>query len=633
MTDPRNPRNPRNDSSRAAGASSTPEHEEFVPEDDAIIGVAFRRSLIGLAVIAGIVIVTIIVLRRETATLEVVVDKNPSDIEPLNVVAPDLPVVRFTDITAAAGIDFVHFNGATGEKLLPETMGGGCAFFDYDNDGDADLLLVNSAGWPHNPAVDPAPTSKLYANDGAGRFTDVTAAAGLGVTCYGMGAAVGDFDNDGDADLFIAAVGRNRFLRNDGGIFTELTDSAGLAGDPAGWSSSAGWLDYDNDGDLDLFVCNYVKWSREIDIELDFRMDGIGRAYGPPTHFEGAQPYLYRNEGDGSLTEVGESAGLHTFSVLGLPVAKALATTFVDVDGNGFIDILLANDTTPNFLYMNRGDGTFTEAGAAKGVAYDPMGETTGAMGIDAVNYRNDNALAVAIGNFANEPTSFYVTQPGGTFFDESIGAGVGSPSRQALSFGLFFFDYDLDGRLDLLQANGHIEDEINRVQSSQHYRQPSQLFWNAGPDAARPMEFVPGQTTGDFARPIVGRGAAYADIDGDGDVDVLFTQIAGPPLLLRNDQDLGHHWLRVHLTGSGRGSNRDAIGAWVTLVTGGADGVVQRRQVMPTRSYLSQVEPTITFGLGDVDAVESLTITWPDGTKQTVAVEGVDRTLHITQE
>jgi hypothetical protein len=597
--------------------------------DDAIIGRAFRWSLAVIAVVAAGGLLAAWLLNRPAP------QPPPAPVPQSRVQTrqPDVtpPRVTFTDITAAAGIDFVHTNGATGEKLLPETMGGGCAFLDADADGDQDILLVNSSAWPGDPTpAGPPPTMALYRNDGTGRFTNVTAESGLDVSFYGMGAAAGDYDNDGDADLFLTAVGPNRLLRNDGGRFTDVTATAGVAGEPQEWSTSAGFFDADNDGDLDLFVGNYVRWSRDIDFAVDYRLTGLGRAYGPPMNFEGTFPYLYRNEGDGTFTEIAESAGMRvTNPATGVPVAKSLGVAFIDVGDDGAMDVFVANDTVRNFLFRNAGDGSFTEVGYVSGAAYGSMGNATGAMGIDAAYYRDDDTLGFGIGNFANEMTSLFVSQ-GRTwqFADAAIGEGVGAPSRRHLSFGIFFFDYDLDGRLDLLQANGHLEDEINAVQPSQHYRQPPQLFWNAGPAGRFCFAEVPAAETGDLARPIVGRGAAYADIDADGDLDVLLAQIGGPPRLLRNDQDLGHRWLRCKLIG--RTCNRDAIGAWVELTT--ADGATQRRQVMPTRSYLSQVELPVTFGLHEPDNVESVGVTWPDGTKQVVPVPRLDTTIVIEQ-
>ena len=602
--------------------------EELVPEDDAVIGKAFRGSMLVIAGLAAAgLAVYFVASRPEAAAPEQTLQAVAPEAVAVAVTAP--PAVRFTDVTAAAGVTFTHFNGATGEKLLPETMGGGVALLDYDGDGDSDLLFVNASSWPHDPAPAARPAMALYANDGRGRFTDVTRAAGLDKTFYGMGVAAADYDGDGDVDVFLTAVGENHLFANDGGVFTEVTRRAGVGGGAEAWSTSAGFFDYDGDGDLDLFVCDYVRWSREIDYQVDFRLDGVGRAFGPPQNYQGTFPHLYRNEGDGTFTDVSEAAGLHVInSATGVPVAKSLALAPIDVDRDGDLDVMVSNDTVQNFLFRNNGDGTFLEEAEHFGLAYDRNGNSTGAMGIDSAHFRNDHNLGFVIGNFANEMSSVYVTQDDPEFFvDEAITEGIGAPSRLMLSFGLFLFDYDLDGRLDVLQANGHVEEEIAKVDPSQRYRQPAQLFWNAGPGAGRGFVEVPPASTGDLAREIVGRGAAFADLDADGDLDVVLTQISGPPLVLRNDQDLGHHWLRVRLVG--RAPNRDAIGAWVELTAG---GVTQRRQVMPTRSYLSQVEPTVTFGLGELDRVDSLKVVWPDGTEETVEGVEVDRLRVVEQ-
>jgi hypothetical protein len=596
------------------------EDEELVAADDAVIGRVFRWSLLVIAGVALIVVVGLWLSRTEEPAREVLT-KDVGQVSDLVQATEAMPTVEFVDITREAGIDFVHTNGAVGLKLLPESMGSGAAFFDPDGDGDPDLLLVNATHWPDSPQAAPS-TMALYRNDGAGRFVDATEASGLDATLYGVGVAAGDIDNDGDPDLYVTALGENRLYRNDDGRFVDVTASAGVAGEQRDWSSSAGFFDYDNDGDLDLFVCNYVRWSKEIDLELNFTLNGRDRAYGPPTSYEGSHPYLYRNEGGGRFTDVSAEAGVRVNNPLtGRPMAKALAVVFADLDLDGFIDIFVANDTVQNFLYRNLGDGTFKEMGATAGVGFDGAGNATGAMGIDVAHHRNDHQLALAIANFANEMSSLYVSQRGGPqFTDEAAGEGVGAPSRRHLSFGLFFFDYDLDGRVDLLQANGHLEDEINQVQASQHYRQPVQLFWNGGPEARSCFAEVPPDRLGDLSRPLVGRGAAFADIDADGDQDVLLTQAGDAPVLLRNDQALGHHWLRVRL--EGRRSNRDAIGAWVEVE---AADLAQRRQVMPTRSYLSQVERTLTFGLGERDAVDAVRVTWPGGSVQDVGPLAVD--------
>lgn len=616
---------------RGHGQNVPASADEYVAADDAVIGRAFRWSLVGFAVLAA-AIVTVLMLRRDPTPESKVIDRGT--IVPAEDLAPSrdaMPVIRFTDITEAAGITFRQYGGATGEKLLPETMGGGVAFLDYDNDGRPDLLLVNGMDWPDRPPTGRRYHSALYRNLGDGRFREVTDEVGLDFELQGMGIAVGDYDADGNVDVYLTAVGPNRLLGNSGGRFEDRTAEAGVAGGDRDWSTSAGFVDYDRDGALDLFVCNYVEWSREIDLRLNFSLNGVDRAYGPPTLYRGTNSVLYRNAGGSRFIDVSAHAGIHVINpAQGAPMGKGLAVIFRDIDDDGWMDILVANDTVQNFLFRNMKDGTFTEVGTRAGVAFDPMGTATGAMGIDVEEFANDGRLAIGIGNFANEATSFFVQSPDRPWqFADTAGAeGVGSPSRLRLSFGLFFFDADLDGRPDLLQANGHIEDEINEVQPSQTYRQPAQLFWNRGPEHRACYTVMPDDRTGDLGRPIVGRGAAYADIDGDGDLDVILTQVDGPPLLLRNDQATGHHWLRVRLRGDD--GNPAGIGARIELTAG---GVTQRRVVMPTRSYLSQVEPLATFGLGSTAAVDTVEVVWPDGARQRVDVPGVDREIEVRRQ
>ena len=624
--------------------------EELAAEDDAVIGRALcvrsLKVLAALAVAALIVVVLRYAFRAAPEEAREIPVAAPRPVA----AAPEVPAVAFTDITAEAGIDFVHVNGAEGEALLPETMGAGGAFFDFDNDRDQDLLLVNSTEWnladvgaAGDIAVASAqtgPTMALYENDGSGRFADRTVALGLATSFYGAGVAVGDVDNDGWVDLFVSAVGPNRLFRNVEGVaFEDVTAAAGVAGAADEWSSSSAFFDADGDGDLDLLVGNYVRWSREIDIEVGYQLTGVGRAYGPPVNYRGTTMDLYRNDGSGAFTDVSEDAGLHILNpATDTPVAKTLGLAPVDVEGDGDIDVLVANDTVRNFLLVNDGSSVFTEEGSSYGLAYSREGAATGAMGADAADFRNDGQLGFAIANFANEMTSLYVSQGDPTLWsDEAITAGIGAPSRRVLSFGLFFFDYDLDGRLDLLQVNGHLEDDIEVVEPSQQYRQAPQLFWNAGPDASAtfvPVEPAPGDG---LTRELVGRGSSYADIDGDGDLDVLLLQTGDRPLLLRNDQDTGHRWLRFLLQGDGVRVNRDAIGAWVEVEQQTAAGpVVQRRRVMPTRSYQSQVEPVVTIGLGasaSVDELERVEVLWPDGARQAVDVDGLDRVVEVEYE
>jgi len=545
--------------------------------------------------------------------------------------ADEIPTARFTDITRQAGITFSHVNGAYGDKLLPETMGGGVAFFDFDSDGFPDLLFINSSYWPgHSPDAKAPPMMALYRNDGRGHFVDATVGSGLDVSLYGMGVAIGDYDNDGKPDVFITAVGGNRLFRNQGGgKFFDVTQPAGVGGAPDSWSSSAAWIDYDNDGQLDLFVCNYIRWSREIDLAAPYELPNIGRAYGPPRNFQGVFSCLYHNEGGGKFTDVSAKAGIQIrHPSTGLPMAKSLSVAPVDVDNDGWIDLVVGNDTVQNFLFHNQHDGTFKEIGARSGVAYDAYGLVRGAMGIDSARFRKDNRLGIAIGNFANEMNALYVAQRDSLMFaDEALSEGVGPASQSFLKFGLFFFDYDLDGRLDVLTANGHLEPEIHRVQANQEYRQPAQLFWNRG-DLKSGFLPVPSEKCGsDLFKPLVGRGSAFADIDGDGDLDVVLAQIAGPPVLLRNDQNLGHRWIRLKLIGTK--SNRDAIGAWIKVTI---NDQIRWRQVMPTRSYLSQSELPVTIGLGSSDKIGGVEILWPSGASQKIPSPPVARLTTVTE-
>lgn len=597
------------------------QNNETEPEevDDAIVGTAFKWSLIVFALIAIIIIPVIYMMTRpeEAPPLK---ESELAEVEVRETSEATAPSVTFTDITGAAGIDFIHESGARGQKLLPETMGGGCAFFDFDNDGDQDLLFINSQTWNENAgeSVEKPALMGLYRNDGKGNFENVTTGSGLDVSLYGMGIACGDYDGDGLVDVYITAVGKNHLFHNEGdGKFRDVTEAAGVSGTDEEWGTSTGWFDYDRDGDLDLFVCNYVKWSQEFDLAQDFRLTGGDRAYGRPQNFEGTFPYLFRNEGNGTFTEVAADAGLHLRNpASNVPMSKSLGVAFGDFDGDGWIDLLVANDTVQNFLFHNKQDGTFAEIGMLAGIAFGMNGTARGAMGIDAAHFRNNDSVGITIGNFSNEMTALYVASDNAMqFVDEAISSGLGPTTRLSLTFGIFFFDYDLDGRLDLFASNGHLEQDINRVQPSQFYEQPPQLFWNCGSQFDTEFLQVSKEVIGtEFTQPLVGRGSAYADIDSDGDLDLVIATTGQKPRLLRNDQELKHHWIRFAIQGDQ--SNLNAIGSLVEVDLGSE---VLRRRITPTKSYLSQSELPVTFGLGQEDEIKEVRITWPDGTTRVV--------------
>lgn len=609
------------------------ESEEI--QNDDVVGAALRWSIALLVLLAsGAGLVWFLTQKPvEQIQKSILQSALPVTRTPPTLEIPDIP---FTEITAAAGIDFQHENGAEGEKLLPETMGGGGAFLDFDNDGDQDLLCVNATVWPWGKVQpETRPVSALYANDAAGRFTNVTAGSGLDTEMYGNGVACGDFDNDRDVDIFISCVGANHLFRNDGGgKFSDVTAFAGVAGGETAWSTSCGFFDYDIDGDLDLFVTNYIEWSRELDQAMDFTLDGTLRAYGRPTDFKGASPYLYRNEGNGTFTDVTEAAEVRvTDPNTGVPLSKSLGVTFADCNNDLLPDIVVANDTVQNLLFLNQRGGTFQEAAAACGIAFDNNGAARGAMGIDFACFRNTSAVGIAIGNFATEMTALYVCQTPGmmmpVFRDEAVSNGLGPLTRTDLKFGVLFLDADLDGRVDLFENNGHLEEDIQVIQASQHYEQSPHLLWNCGPEFETEFVMLPEAKVGpDFMKRMVGRGASMADIDGDGDLDLALFSSGGRPRLLRNDQKSGHHWLRFRLKGTI--SNRDAIGAQIDLTL--PDGTVLNRTVMPTRSYQSQVELPVSFGLGTATEVRDVTIRWPNGAVQKVPVDNVDQLIEVTE-
>jgi hypothetical protein len=506
------------------------------------------------------------------------------------------PGFTLTDVTAASGIQFRHNNGAYGGKLLPETMGSGCAFIDYDADGWPDVIFVNGMDWPGHKRR--RSTLQLYRNNRNGTFTDVTRAAGLDVELYGMGVAVGDYNNDGFPDILITCVGQNRLFRNTGkGTFVDATQSSGLGGRSA-FSTSALWCDFDRDGLLDLFVCNYVKWTAEHDVFCS--LDGKNKSYCTPEAYRGDTCWLFHNRGNGTFEDVTARCGIFDTS------SKALGVTMIDGDVDGWPDLFVANDTQPNKLYRNLRNGTFKDVAVEAGLAFSPEGKARAGMGVDAADFDNSGVPGLAITNFDNEMIGLYRPTGRGLFEDIALKSGVGAPSRNSLGFGCAFADLDLDGNLDLIVANGHIDETVRNIRGNVGYAQPPHLFLNQGGGRFRDIAAEAGR---DFAQPRVGRGLACADFDRDGDVDLLVTTNGGPAVLFRNDQSSGNRFVRFTLKGTA--SNRDAIGATIRIFHGGTS---QSRLIKSGSSYLSQSELPLTFGVGTRDRLDRVVISWPNG-------------------
>ena len=521
--------------------------------------------------------------------------------------------VVMTDVTATSGIKFVHNSGRAGKKYLPETLGAGGAFFDFDNDGYADVILINSKDWTPKGRKS---LSALYHNNKNGTFSNVTAGSGLDVEMYAIGVTVGDYDNDGREDVYITALEGDRLFHNEGsGKFRDVTKAAGI--NNANFGTSAAWLDYDRDGKLDLFVANYVQWTAKGDLWCS--LDGATKSYCTPESYKGTQSKLYHNLGGGRFEDVSAKAGV------GDPTSKSLGVTVFDFNGDGWPDIFVANDTQPNKLYKNNGNGTFSDVGMAAGVAFGEDGVARGAMGVDSADYDRSGRPHLLVGNFSNQMLGLYHNEGTGLFVDEAPTSTVGRASLLSLAFGVFFWDYDLDGYLDIFCANGHIEEEIGKVQPKVQYKQPPLLFRNLG---KRKFESVAAAMGPSFMRPIVARGAAYADFDHDGDLDLLITTNNGPAYLYRNDGGNKNNWICVRTVGTK--SNKDGIGAtvWVTSASGKQTNVVRSGS-----SYASQSDLALTFGLGKDPQVQGLDIQWPSGSKTHLTGLAVNQFYTIDEE
>jgi hypothetical protein len=525
--------------------------------------------------------------------------------------------ITFQDVTAKSGIHFVHNNGAFGKKFLPETVGPGVAFIDYDNDGWPDIFLVNGTDWPGHAQKHTTP--KLYHNNHDGTFTDVTHKAGLDVEMYGIGVTVGDYDNDGYADLFVTAYGQSRLFRNNGnGTFADVTQKAGLAGVKE-FSTSAAWVDYDKDGKLDLAVGNYVQWTPETDLYCT--MDGKSKSYCTPESYKGTSVRLWHNNGNGTFSDVTQKAGLSE------PTSKTLGVAVLDYDNDGWPDLLFSNDTQPNKLYHNNGNGTFTEKAVVAGVAFSEDGVARAGMGVDTADYDRSGNTSLLITNFSNQMLSLYHNEGKGLFVDEAPRSEVGRASLLTLGFGCFFFDYDLDGWPDILVANGHIDPDIQKVQVNVKFAEPPHLFRNLGKGKFAEVTKSAGA---EFASARVGRSAAYADVFNDGRLDVLLSANGGAVHLFRNVAAKGaaaNRSLRVKLIGTK--SNRDGIGS---VVRATAPGGTQTQMLKSGSSYLAANELVLTFGLGQLSQADSVEIHWPSGQVDRLSNVKAGQTVVVTE-
>ena len=524
--------------------------------------------------------------------------------------------IQLTEVTNASGIDFHHVNGAFGQKWMPETIGSGGGFLDYNRDGWPDIFLVNSTFWPGHGSAGTAPGPALYANNKDGTFTDVSSASGLDFSIYGMGCSFADFDADGDLDIYITAVGNNMLLQNNNGVFRDVALQMGVTGNDPGldsfptWSTGAAWVDVDRDGWLDLFVDNYVQWSPETDIYTT--RDGKTKSYATPNIYRGETCRLYRNIRGQGFEDITEEAGIYNQE------GKSLGVAIADFNDDNWPDIVVSNDTQPNFLYINKGDGSFENRAVVYGIGYDENGRARAGMGVDIADVANDNKLAIAIGNFSQEPLSLY-TQTGGDLFQDRAGAAqLTRASLLQLTFGIHFADLDNDGFVELIAANGHIEPEINGVQQNITFEQRPQIFYN---DRGKFID-ISDQVGESFQTPLVGRGIATADIDRDGDLDLLLTVNGGSPRLYRNDSRSENNYISLQLRG--KGPNLNALGAKIAVWN---DGIRQYRMLNSGSSYLSQSDiGTVIIGTGRHQKADSISVTWPASGKKTLQKDVVSK-------